>query len=54
MNAHCKDALEMGRALEISHQELVEKEEEISRQGDKIREKDALLAKYKDIVGIKM
>ena len=54
MTARRKDALEMGRALEISRQELVEKEEEVRRQGDEIRDKDALLAKYKDILGIKM
>lgn len=54
INARRKDALEMGRVLESSRQELAQKEEEVRRQGDEIREKDALLAKYKDILGIKM
>jgi hypothetical protein len=44
----------MGRVLESSCQELAQKEEEVCKQGDEIREKDALLAKYKDILGIKM
>jgi hypothetical protein len=52
MNACRKDALEMGRVLESSRQELVQKEEEVRRQGDEIREKDALLAKYKSLLGI--
>ena len=52
MNAHCKDALELGRVLESSYQELAQKEEEVHRQGDEICEKDALLAKYKGILGI--
>ena len=52
MDAHCKDALEMGRVLENSCQELVSKEEEVHRQGDEICEKDTLLAKYKDMLGI--
>jgi hypothetical protein len=54
INARRKDALEMGRVLESSRQELAQKEEEVCRQGDEIHEKDALLAKYKDILGIKM
>ena len=33
-------------------QELAQKEEEVRRQDDEIREKDALLAKYKGILGI--
>ena len=52
MNARRKDALEMGRVLENSCQELPQKEEEVRRQDDEIREKDALLAKYKGILGI--
>jgi hypothetical protein len=52
MNARCKDALEMGRVLESSRQELAQKEEEVHRKGDDIREKDALLAKYKGMLGI--
>jgi hypothetical protein len=52
MNARRKDALEMGRVLENSRQELASKEEEVRRQGDEIHEKDALLAKYKDMLGI--
>jgi hypothetical protein len=52
MNARRKDALELGRVLESSRQELAQKEEEVRRQGDEIREKDALLAKYKGILGI--
>ena len=52
MNARHKDALKMGRVLENSRQELASKEEEVRRQGDQIREKDALLAKYKDMLGI--
>jgi hypothetical protein len=40
--------------LESSRQELAQKEEAVRRQGDEIREKDALLAKYEDILGIKM
>jgi hypothetical protein len=52
MNARCKDALEMGRVLENSRQELAQKDEEVRRQGDEIREKDALLARYKEILGI--
>jgi hypothetical protein len=52
MNAHRKDALKMGRVLESSRQELVQKEEEVHRQGDEIHEKDALLAKYKSLLGI--
>lgn len=52
MNAHCKDALEMGRALEISRHELAQKEDEVRKQVDEIREKDALLSKYKDMLGI--
>ena len=54
INARHKDALEMGRALDISCQELVQKEEEVDRKGDKICKKDTLLAKYKDILGIKI
>ena len=53
MSARCKDALEMGRVLENSRQELAQKEEEVRRQGDEIRDKDALLAKYKSMLGIK-
>lgn len=53
MNARRKDALEMRRVLENSRQELAQKEEEVRKQGDEIREKDALLAKYKDMLGIK-
>jgi hypothetical protein len=52
MNACRKDALEMGSVLESSHQELVQKEKEVHRQSDKICEKDALLAKYKGMLGI--
>ena len=52
MNARHKDALEMGRVLENSCQELAQKEEEVRRQGDEIREKDTVLAKYKGILGI--
>ncbi|KIM86077.1 hypothetical protein PILCRDRAFT_86727 [Piloderma croceum F 1598] len=52
MNAPRKDALEMGRVLESSCQELAQKEEEVRRQDDEIREKDALLAKYKGMLGI--
>jgi galactokinase len=54
INVCCKDALEMGRVLESSHQNLAHKEEEVCRQCDKICEKDVLPAKYKDILGIKM
>ena len=53
MNARRKDALEMGRVLESSRQELAQKEEEVRRQCDEIREKDYLLAKYKGMFGIK-
>ena len=42
----------MGRVLENSHQELAQKEEEVRKQGDEIREKDALLAKYKGMLKI--
>jgi hypothetical protein len=52
MNARRKDALEMGRALESSRQELAQKEDEVRRQVNEIRDKDALLAKYKDMLGI--
>ena len=52
MNARRKDALEMGRALEISRHELAQKEDEVCKQVDEIHEKDALLAKYKDMLGI--
>ena len=53
MSARRKDTLEMGRVLENSHQELAQKEEEVQRQGDEICNKDALLAKYKSMLGIK-
>jgi hypothetical protein len=52
MNPRRKDALEMGRALESSRQELAQKEDEVRRQVNEIRDKDALLAKYKDMLGI--
>ncbi|KIM71633.1 hypothetical protein PILCRDRAFT_830226 [Piloderma croceum F 1598] len=52
MNARRKDALEMGRALENSRHELAQKEDEVRKQVDEIRKKDALLAKYKDMLGI--
>ena len=52
MNACRKDALKMGRALESSRQELTQKEDEVHRQVNEIRDKDALLVKYKDMLGI--
>ena len=42
----------MGRVLENSRQELAQKEEEVRKQGDEIHGKDALLAKYKGMLGI--
>ena len=52
MNARRKDALEMGRALESSRQELARKEDEVRKQGEEICEKDDLLAKYKGMLGM--
>jgi uncharacterized protein YbcC (UPF0753/DUF2309 family) len=59
INARRKDALEMGKALakadkeaESSRQALAQREVELREQHDEIRDKDALITKYKALLGL--
>ncbi|KZP25726.1 hypothetical protein FIBSPDRAFT_733519 [Athelia psychrophila] len=52
VHARRKDALEMGKALETSRREVVEKAALVQSQGEEIRSKDDLISKYKAILGL--